>query len=165
GNSNITAETPNTFIANRIDLSYQLSPAAATPPPGTINISAAITPGATFSTNSVGVYLVTPEAASVLYPIVRNAAIAAQAPISYTLLVTFDLAGTLVGGGAAATNTITYPVYLFYGIPPSPRDSLSCPEGTIPQVTSCNIPGRDIQYCVCTGVGPDGGVVQCPTIT
>ncbi len=176
GNSNITAETPNTFIASRIDLSYQVvgpstkcglqtCPTATAPPPGTINISAAITPGATFSTNSVGVYLMTPEAAQTLYSTVQQAAIQAQAPISYTLLVTFDLAGTLVGGGAAATNSVTYPVYLFYGIPPSPRDSLGCPVGSVSEMTSCNVPGRDIQYCICTGVGADGGPVNCPPIT
>ncbi len=161
--TNITEDTPNTFIANRIELTYDFV-GQANPPPGIINFSAAIFPGALPTTNSVGVYLLTPAAADFVYPIVRDAAIAAQEAKSFTLNVTFDLAGTLVGGGAAATNPITYPITLFYGIAPFPAYTLSCPNGSTPETTSCNIPGYNLPYCVCTGAGADGGVVPCPPI-
>jgi hypothetical protein len=169
GNSNITTDTPNTFIANRIDLSYALlgPPGVAVPAvaDGIINVQAAIFPGATATTNSVGVFMLTPAAVETVLPVVKAQAILEQRPVSFTLLVTFDLAGTLVGGGAAQTNTITFPLYLFYGIPPSPPNSLNCPAETTPEVTSCNFPGYNLQYCVCTGAGVDAGTpITCPPI-
>jgi hypothetical protein len=166
----ITSETPNTFIATTIENKYQYS-GATKPPDGLVNISASIAPGGTPTNNSVGVYFLTQEAMASICGAPTAAencpGLPAGSP-SATLLVTFQITGALVGGGAASTNPITYPVYLFnsgntvpnnIGIPgglsdggvlfkPDPTlEPWTCLPGTTPQVTSCGVPGRDITYC------------------
>jgi hypothetical protein len=133
----IASSQANTFIANRVQLSYILV-GGTNPPNGLINMSATIVAGATPDKNSVGVELLTPEAAQA-----GNTATLAGG--SQTLLVTFQIAGNLVSGASSMTNPITYPLTLFR----SGYDAATntCPPGETTHVTSCNIPGRDIPYC------------------
>ncbi|HXX30690.1 MAG TPA: hypothetical protein VEJ89_08230 [Myxococcaceae bacterium] len=137
----ISGAQANTFISTYVQLSYILV-GGSNPPTGIINMSASITAGATPDKNSVGVELLTPQAATAGY----NAALA-NPGASQTLLVTFAIFGNLVGGGSSQTNPVTFPLTLFYGIPPV-AGTLTCPANTTSQMTSCGIPGRDIQYCV-----------------
>jgi|GEM_PF-522628 len=148
----ITTETPNTFVATGIKLSYVVvGGAIPTPPPGVVNISATIAPGATPTTNSVGVFLLTQQAAQAicgskdytcpLFP---------PGKATVTLQVTFQITGALVGGGAAQTNPITYPLTLSnYGnVTISGTSPPVCTSPYVPQTTSCGVPGRDIPFCV-----------------
>jgi hypothetical protein len=148
--SQITTETPNTFIATTIKDSYVLVN-GVNPPDGLVSITASIGPGATFATNDVGVYLLTSEAVQSICgnptaldncPGFQPTAAAPQE----TLLVTFQIAGALVGGGAAQTNPVTFPLTLFKGGNVAPDGT--CIPPAVPQTTSCGIPGRDIPYCV-----------------
>ncbi len=146
----ITSDTPNTFVASSIKNSYQVvGGAVPTPPPGVVNISATLAPGATPTTNTVGVQLITQQAAQMICGS-TNYTCPNFPPghPSVTLNVTFQLAGALVGGGAAQTNPITYPITLAnYGnvLPTNPP---TCIPAATTEVTSCGIPGRDIPYCV-----------------
>jgi hypothetical protein len=142
----ISGPTLNTFIATQVNLSYVLVGAATSPPPGINNMNATITAGATPDKNSVGVEFLTQQAATFL-----NAAIPVPAPggitPSQTLLVTFQIVGALVGGSAAATNPVTYPLTVFKATPPDPG-TLTCPGTTNPHFFStCGIAGRDGPYC------------------
>lgn len=147
--SQITTETPNTFIATTIKDNYVLV-GGTNPPNGLVSISATIAPGGNPTTNSVGVYLF---ADSTNQAICGTPTATDACPLftggPETLLVTFQIAGALVGGGAAQTNPITFPVTLFKGDPAN-IDPLTgkCLNGTVAQTTSCGIPGRDIPYCV-----------------
>ncbi len=155
----LTTATPNTFVANAIKNSYVVvGGALPTPPPGVVNVSATIAPGATPTTNTVGVELLTQQAAQAICGSTDGTCpnFLPGHP-SVTLLVTFQLTGALVGGSAAQTNPITYPITLSnYGNvdPVSGQCTPLCqtpPQATpcfVPQVTSCGIPGRDIPYCV-----------------
>lgn len=147
--SQITSETPNTFIASTINDSYNLV-GGASPPSGLVSISAAIQPGGTFENNYVGVYLLTAEAVtSICGPPLLDGTDNCpnfDASKQQTLLVTFTLSGALVGGSAAATNAVTFPIYLFKGGHVAPNGS--CDTGYVAQTTSCGVPGRDIPYCV-----------------
>lgn len=143
----IASSQANTFIANRVELSYILV-GGTNPPNGLINMSASIAAAATPDKNSVGPELLTPEAA--------QAANTATTPTaSQTLLVTFEIAGNLVSGASSATNPVTFPLTLFRCPPASanagcaaPNSDLTCPTNYHSQTTSCNVPGRDIAYCV-----------------
>jgi len=144
----ISGPVLNTFVANRVELSYILV-GGTNPPPGIINMAAAIPAGGTADKASVGVELLTPEAAAA-----GNAA--AVTGTSQTLLVTFQVAGNVVGGAGLTTNPVTFPLTLFR-CPPASTDfncaeasqfPLACPTNYHSQVTSCNIPGRDIPLCV-----------------
>lgn len=149
-NTQITTETPNTFIATTIKDSYVLVN-GVNPPDGLVSISASIGPGATFSSNDVGVYLLTSEAVQSIcgsptaFDNCPGFLPTAAAP-QETLLVTFQIAGALVGGGAAQTNPVSFPLTLFKGGNVAPDGT--CIPPTVPQTTSCGIPGRDIPYCV-----------------
>ena len=150
-NTQITSETPNTFIATTIKDNYVMV-GGTSPPNGLVSITASIAPGATSSTNSVGVYLLTTAAIQAICGgnVVGNDNCpgfqpTAAAPTA-TLLVTFQIAGALVGGGAAQTNPITFPLTLFKG---GHFDNATgmCAAGYNPTTTSCGVPGRDIAYC------------------
>lgn len=171
----ITSETTNTFIATSIKLNYQVVGATIpTPPPGVVNVSATIPPGGTPSTNTVGVYLLDQTAAQTIcgppeYVLPDGGyaglllpdggltqfqdggtgescpGLPAGSP-SVNMLVTFQLSGALVGGGAAQTNPVTFPLTLSnYG---GVAYNGNCKPGYIPQETTCNIPGRDLPYCI-----------------
>jgi hypothetical protein len=152
--SQLTTDTPNTFIASAIRDSY-LFVGGTNPPTSFVNISASIAPGGTPILNSVGVQLLTQEAALAIcgLPVGTDNCpnVAALPPLgagtTHNLLVTFTIAGNLVGGGSAQTNAITYPLSLFNS---GTFDGTTeqCVAGTIPQVTSCGVPGRDIPYCI-----------------
>jgi len=149
-NTQITTDTPNTFIATTIKDNYVMV-GGTSPPNGLVSITAAILPGATFDTNSVGVYLLTAAAIEAICGgVVGNDNCpgfqpTAAAPTA-TLLVTFQIAGSLVGGGAAQTNPVTFPLTLFKG---GNFDNATgtCAKGYAPTTTSCLAPGRDIAYC------------------
>jgi hypothetical protein len=152
----ITAETPNTFIATTIEDKYNLV-AGVSPPAGLVNISASIAPGGTPTNNDVGVYLLTQAAMQDICgapSATENCPGLPAGSQTKTLLVTFQITGALVGGGAASTNPITYPVYLFNSGNTQPQDAANpsiepwvCIPPAQPEVTSCGIPGRDITYC------------------
>lgn len=171
----ITSETPNTFIATTIEDNYTLLGApttAGTPPNGLVSISATIPPGGTPTANTVGVYLLTQAAMQAICgdpTLTENCPGFPAGTPSATLLVKFQITGALVGGGATSTNPIIYPVYLFnHGntVPPSRQVGPTLPDGgatfvvdptiepwdcapnSVSEVTSCNVPGRDIAYCV-----------------
>jgi hypothetical protein len=142
----ITSETPNTFIATTIKDNYVMV-GGTSPPNGLVSISASIAPGATANSNSVGVYFLTSAAVQAICgnpTAFDNCPNFAGGPS--TLLVTFQIAGALVGGGAAQTNPITYPLTLFKGGNVAPDGTCIAPA--VPETTSCGIPGRDIPYCV-----------------
>ena len=139
----ISGATLNTFISTQVNLSYVLV-GGTNPPPGIVNMNATITAGGTPDKNSVGVEFLTQQAAQTL-----NAAIPDPAPggitASQTLLVTFQIVGALVGGGAAATNPVTFPLTVFKATPPVAG---VCPGTTTPHsFSTCGIPGRDGPYC------------------
>ena len=143
----IAGPQANTFIANRVELTYLLVN-GTNPPNGLINMSASIAAGATSDKNSVGPELLTPDAA-------QAADAATTVGASQTLLVTFQIAGNLVSGASSATNPVTFPLTLFRCPPAAlnaecaaPKSDLTCPTNYHSQTTSCNIPGRDIAYCV-----------------
>jgi hypothetical protein len=146
-NSQITSETPNTFIATTIKDDYVLV-GGISPPNGLVSISASIVPGGTFTSNSVGVYLLTADAVASICgaPTAFDNCPAFTSTGTETLLVTFQIAGALVGGGAAQTNPITFPLQLFKGGHVKPDGT--CATGYVPETTTCGIPGRDIPYCV-----------------
>jgi hypothetical protein len=151
--SQITTDTPNTFIATTIQDVYQLVGAATSPPTGFVSISATIPPGGTSTQNSVGVYLLTQEAAQAICgPSTLTDNCPGVGGTSQTLLVTFQIMGTLVGGGGTSTNPITYPITLFNSGNTMPGtggqlvEPWVCATGQ-PQTTACNVPGRDITYC------------------
>jgi len=164
----IASSQANTFVANYAQLTYILGSgttcSTATPcpagsfcsagfcaqslAPGIINMSATITAGATPDKNSVGVELLTGDAAAAANAVVVPGT-------STTLLVTFQIAGNLVSGASSMTNPITYPLTLFTCAPAAagggcaaPNSDLTCPTNYHSQTTSCNVPGRDIPYCV-----------------
>jgi hypothetical protein len=150
-NTQITSDTPNTFIATTIKDNYVLV-GGTNPPNGLVSITASILPGGTFNTNSVGVFMLTSEAVTAICG--PTTTVTDNCPGftagSATLLVTFQIAGALVGGGAAQTNPVTFPLTLFKGgnVVNNPlTGTFSCAAGTSPQMTSCGIPGRDIPYC------------------
>ena len=145
----IASSQANTFVANRVELSYILV-GGTNPPNGLINMSATITAGATPDKNSVGVELLTGDAAAAAAAVVTPGT-------STTLLVTFQIAGNLVSGASASTNPITFPLTLFscdpaalnHNCAAATQQPLSCPQPNYhSQTTTCNIPGRDIAYCV-----------------
>jgi len=157
----LTTGTPNTFVATAIKLSYVVvGGGLPTPPPGVVNISATIVPGGTPITNTVAVQLLTQEAAQAIcgVPSALTPFACPNFPKNHptvTLLVTFQITGSLVGGGAAQTNPITYPITLSnYGnVDPAtglctPLCPTNQPNCYVPQVTSCGVPGRDLPYCV-----------------
>jgi hypothetical protein len=145
-NTQITTDTPNTFVATTIKDNYVMV-GGVNPPAGLVSISATIAPGATASSNSVGVYLLTADAAAAICaPTAVDNCPGFKSNTSATLLVTFQIAGALVGGGAAQTNPITFPLQLFKGGHVKPDGT--CETGFVPQTTSCGIPGRDIPFCV-----------------
>jgi hypothetical protein len=157
----ISGPTVNTFIANRIELSYVLVN-GANPPPGLVNISATIPAGGTPDKDTVGVEFLTQAAGQAICGLPVGLDICPGVPpgTSQTLLVTFQLAGSLVGGGAAKSSPVTYPLTLFRGprlTPPPLGGGLlgTCRPNFAPQTTSCNVPGRDIPYCTCV-------VAPCP---
>ncbi len=145
-NTQITSETPNTFIATTIKDSYVMV-GGTNPPNGLVSISATIAPGGTPNDNSVGVFLLTNAAVQAICgnptPL-DNCPNFAGGPS--TLLVTFQIAGSLVGGGAAQTNPIVFPLTLFKG--GNVAADGTCKPPTVAQTTGCGIPGRDIPYCV-----------------
>jgi hypothetical protein len=145
--SQITSATPNTFIATTIKDNYVLV-SGANPPNGLVSISASIAPGATSGQSDVGVYLITNAARDALCgtPVGNDNCPLFTAGVA-TLQVTFQIAGALVGGGAAQTNPVMFPLTLFKG-GNFDNSTGKCAMGTIPQTTSCGIPGRDIPYCV-----------------
>jgi hypothetical protein len=146
-NTQITTETPNTFIATTIKDNYVMV-GGTSPPNGLVSITAAIFPGATANTNSVGVYLLTNDAVRAICgnpTLIDNCPAFGGGPS--TLLVTFQIAGALVGGGAAQTNPVTFPLTLFKGGNFDPATGM-CKTGYSAVTTSCGIPGRDIPYCV-----------------
>ena len=146
--SQITSETPNTFIATTIKDNYVMV-GGTNPPNGLVSITAAISPGATANTNSVGVFMLTNNAVQAICgpTVIGNDNCPGFTAGSATLLVTFQIAGSLVGGGAAQTNPVTFPLTLFKG-GHFDNTTGTCAAGYIPVTTSCGIPGRDIQYCV-----------------
>jgi hypothetical protein len=166
----ITSETPNTFVATTIEDSYVLESqgpdggavVGPNPPPGLVSISATIAPGGTPTDNSVGVFLLTQSAMSAICgpPTLHdNCPNFPNKPITESILVTFQITGALVGGGATSTNPITFPVTLFKGLAPDPTSLTgfkpsfdpftgACVPGYVTQTTSCGVPGRDIAYCV-----------------
>ena len=158
--SQITTATPNTFIATTIVDNYNLV-GGKSPPQGLVSISAAITPGALPASNSVGVFLVDQTAIGDICgtPLVfgnatcggkgQPACAVDNCPNftggSSTLLVTFQIAGALVGGGAAQTNPVTFPVTLFKGNLVDTngacwQDPAFPKVKTIPITTTCNWP-------------------------
>jgi hypothetical protein len=151
----ITTDTPNTFIATTIEDTYDLVNGTS-PPPGLISISATIAPGGVPTTNTVGVYFLAQSTmADICGPptATENCPLFPVGSAPETLLVTFQISGALVGGGATRTNAVTYPVTLFNSGNTIPSDATNpsvepwiCKTGA-PQVTSCGIPGRDITYC------------------
>ena len=146
----ITSETPNTFIATTIKDNYVLV-GGTSPPNGLVSISASIPPGGTPNENDVGVYLLTSTARQAICgaPSATDncpGLVLTAAQPSATLLVTFQVAGALVGGGAAQTNAITYPLTLFKGGNVDVATG-QCAAGFVPVTTSCGDPGRDIAYC------------------
>jgi hypothetical protein len=163
----LTTGTPNTFVSTSVKLSYVVvGGGLPTPPPGVVNMSATIAPGGTPTTNTVGVELLTQQAAQAICG-TPNALTPYDCPnftpnhATVTLLVTFQITGALVGGSAAQTNPITYPITLAnYGhvnpatglcanpCPAAPPLPAPPPYCYVPQVTSCGIPGRDVPYCV-----------------
>lgn len=152
--SQITSETPNTFLATTIKDSYVLV-GGTNPPNGLVSISAAIAPGATANQNDVGVYLLTANARQALCgtPVpgdnCPNVQLTPAAPTA-TLNVTFQIAGALVGGGSAQTNPVTFPLTLFKGgnvVNNVGNGGFTCAAGTKLVTTSCGIPGRDIAAC------------------
>jgi hypothetical protein len=153
--SQITTETPNTFIATAIQDTYVMV-GGTSPPSGFVNISATIAPGGVPATSDVGVYLLTQEAAQTICgnpTATENCPGLAAGSPSATLLVTFQIMGTLVGGGQAQTNPITFPLTLFNSgntVPSDPAvptlEPWVCKVGG-PQVDSCGIPGRSLPYC------------------
>jgi hypothetical protein len=151
--SQITTETPNTFIATTIKDNYVMV-GGTNPPNGLVSITASIGPGATSSQSDVGVYLITNEARQAICGAPSatdncpNLVLTAAAPTA-TLLVTFQIAGALVGGGAAQTNPVTFPLTLFKGgtVVTTATGTLGCASGAAPRTTSCGIPGRDIPFC------------------
>jgi hypothetical protein len=153
GGQQITSNTPNTFIATAIQDSYVLVN-GTNPPTGFVNISATIAPGGTPITNTVGVFLLTTEAAQAICGVPLGTDNCPGVPIGFSknLLVTFQLIGTLVGGGSAATNPVTFPITLFNSgntmpNPASPdTEPWICASGN-PQVDTCGVPGRTITYC------------------
>jgi hypothetical protein len=146
-NSQITTDTPNTFVATTIKDSYVLV-GGVSPPSGLVSISATIAPGATPTSNSVGVFLLTADAVAAICgaPTALDNCPGFTSTGTETLLVTFQIAGALVGGGAAQTNPITFPLQLFKGGHVKPDGT--CATGYMAQTTTCGIPGRDIPYCV-----------------
>jgi hypothetical protein len=147
-NTQITTETPNTFLATTIKDNYVMV-GGVSPPAGLVSIAAAIAPGATTTNSSVGVFLLTANAVAT---ICGGATLLDNCPNfngnPSTLLVTFQIAGALVGGGAAQTNPVTFPLTLFKGGHVKPDGT--CETGFAPQTTTCGIPGRDLPYCVAT---------------
>jgi hypothetical protein len=145
--SQITSETPNTFIATTIKDNYVMV-GGTNPPNGLVSITAAIAPGATPNENSVGVFLLTSDAVNAICgaPSATDNCPGFKLP-SATLLVTFQIAGALVGGGAAQTNPVTFPLTLFKDGQFNPATG-QCNNGFIPVTTSCDVPGRDIPYCI-----------------
>jgi hypothetical protein len=147
-NTQITSETPNTFIATTIKDNYVMV-GGTNPPNGLVSITAAITPGATANENSVGVFLLTNAAVQAICgPVVGNDNCHGfPAGGVETLLVTFQIAGSLVGGGAAQTNPVTFPLTLFKS---GHFDNATgtCAVGYVAVTTTCDLPGRDIPYCV-----------------
>jgi hypothetical protein len=143
----ITSETPNTFIATTIEDNYVLVN-GTNPPAGLVSISASIAPGGTPVDNTVGVFLLTSSAMEAICgPTITATDNCPGFTVgSATLLVTFQLAGALVGGGATKSNPVTYPLTLFKGGHVAANGT--CDPGFVSQTTSCNAPGRDIQYCV-----------------
>ncbi len=114
--SQITTDTPNTFIATTIEDSYVLLGGGAKPPAGLVSITAAIAPGAVASTSDVGVFLLTQQAMATICgapSATENCPGFPAGTSSATLNVTFQIAGALVGGGSAQTNAITFPLTLF----------------------------------------------------
>jgi hypothetical protein len=164
----ITSETPNTFVATTIEDSYVLTNTGAdggtvvgpNPPAGLVSISATIPPGGTPTNNTVGVFLLTQTAMQAICgkPTAHdNCPNFPNTGVTQTLLVTFQITGALVGGGATSTNAITFPVTLFKGLAPDGAGGFipsfdpftgACVPGYITQTTSCGVPGRDIAYCV-----------------
>jgi len=152
----ITSNTPNTFVATTIQDSYVLV-GGTNPPTGFVSISATIGPGGTPLNNTVGVFLLTQQAAEAICgppTASENCPGLPAGSATQTLLVTFQIIGTLVGGGAASTNPITFPLTLFNSGGTQPADPANptlepwvCVAGAIPQTTTCNIPGRDITFC------------------
>jgi hypothetical protein len=157
----LTTGTPNTFVSTAVKLTYAVvGGAVPTPPPGVVNMSATIAPGGIPTTNTVGVELLTQQAAQAICG--STGPTCPNFPPNHptvTLLVTFQITGALVGGSAAQTNPITYPITLAnYGnvdpvsgqctpvCPPPPIPA--APPCFVPQTTSCGIPGRDVPYCV-----------------
>jgi hypothetical protein len=145
-NTQITTDTPNTFIGTTIKDNYVMV-GGVSPPNGLVSISAAILPGATFANSDVGIFLLTNAAVQAICgnpTALDNCPDFAGGPS--TLLVTFQVAGSLVGGGAAQTNPISFPLTLFKGGNVKPDGT--CATGFVAETTSCGIPGRDIPYCV-----------------
>jgi hypothetical protein len=152
--SQITSETPNTFIATTIVDQYNLV-GGKSPPTGLVSISATIAPGGVPSTNTVGVFLLTQSAMADICGVPAGSDNCPNFPNDgtvQTLLVTFQITGALVGGGATQTNPLTYPLTLFKGmaggVPAFDAVTGKCVPGFIPSTTSCGIPGRDQQFCV-----------------
>ncbi len=155
--SQITTDTPNTFIATTIEDSYVLLGGGAKPPAGLVSITAAIAPGAVASTSDVGVFLLTQQAMATICgapSATENCPGFPAGTSAATLNVTFQIAGALVGGGSAQTNAITFPLTLFnsgFTVPADPAfptvEPWVCAPGASPAVTSCGVPGRDITYC------------------
>ena len=153
--SQITSETPNTFIATTIIDQYELV-GGTSPPTGLVSISATIPPGGVPTTNTVGVFLLTQDAMADICGVPAGSDNCPNFPSDgtvQTLLVTFQIAGALVGGGSAQTNPVTYPLTLFKGLGPGNIPAFDattgkCIPGFLPVTTSCGVPGRDEQYCV-----------------